>query len=136
MNDIAVVADGYKSEDVLSVTAENCCDEWILNWGCSFHMTPNQGWFDSYKVIDGGKVLMGNNMACKVVGIGTVKVKLADGSIKTFSNVRHVPDLKRNLISLRMLDQPGCTFRGENGVLKISKGALQIMKGTRINGLY
>lgn len=47
---------------------------------------------------NGGKVLMGNNVACDVVGIGTVKVKMYDGIICTFSSARHVPKLKKNLI--------------------------------------
>lgn len=126
-----MVADGYESSDVLTVSEEMCCDEWILDSGCLFHMTPNQEWFDSYKKVDAGKVLMGNNIACKVIGIGTVKVQLTDGSTKVFTEVRHVPELKRNLISLGMLDEAGCTFKGENGTLKISKGSLQLMKGIR-----
>lgn len=119
-----MVADGYESSDVLTVSEDMYCDKWILDSGCSLHMTPNQEWFDSYKKTDVGKVLMGNNIACKVTGIGTVKVNISDGSIKVFTYVRHVPKLKRNLISLGMLDEAGCTFKGENGTLKISKGSL------------
>lgn len=55
-NDIAIVADGYGSSDVLAVTEDSCSDEWNLDSGCSFHMTPNQEWFDSYKKVDVGKV--------------------------------------------------------------------------------
>lgn len=79
---------------------------------------------------------MGNNIACKVVGIETVKVKLTDESTKIFTDVRHVPELKRNLLSLGMTEQVGCSFKGEGGTLKISKGSLQITKGIRKNGLY
>lgn len=41
-NEMAVVADGYESSDVLAVTEDMCTDEWILDSGCSFHMTQNQ----------------------------------------------------------------------------------------------
>jgi len=34
-----------------------------------------------------GEVLMGNDVACKVVGIGTVKVKMYADIIHTFGNV-------------------------------------------------
>lgn len=47
---------------------------------------------------------MGNNMACKTVGMGTVQVKIHNGIVRTLSNIRHVPDLKKNLISLGTLD--------------------------------
>ena len=33
------------------------------------------------------EVLMGNDAACKLVGIGTMKVKMYDGIIHTFGNV-------------------------------------------------
>jgi len=61
-------------------------------------------WFDTYEKMDGGEVLMGNNVACKVVGFGTVKVKMYNDIIRTFGNVRHVPARKKNLISLGTLD--------------------------------
>lgn len=35
-----------------------------------------------------------------------------------------------------MLDQVGCSFKSEGGILKVVKGSLQIMKGIRKNGLY
>ena len=52
MVDAAVAADGYDSADVLAVSAECNGEEWILDSGCSFHMTPNQHWFESYRSID------------------------------------------------------------------------------------
>ena len=47
---------------------------------------------------------MGNNAACKVIGIGSVRLKMSDGIIRELDNVRHIPELKRNLISLGMID--------------------------------
>ena len=44
-------------------------------------------------------VLMGKNVACKVIGEGIVQLKMYDGMIRTLTDVRHVPDLKRKLIS-------------------------------------
>ena len=67
-------------------------------------MTSLKGWFTTYKVWDGGLVYMGNNNACKIVGIGSVTLKFKDGTTTLLMNVRHVPSLKRNLISLGMLD--------------------------------
>ena len=53
---------------------------------------------------------MGNNAPCKTIGIGTVRIRMADRIIRTLTNVRHVPDLKKNLISLGTLDANGCKF--------------------------
>ena len=99
-------------------------------------MSPNRDWLSTYQPIDGRKVLMGNDEACKVVGIDTIRIKMYDGFIRTLTDVRHVPKLKKNLISLGTLDSNGCTYKAEGGVLRISKGALVVMKGKKINGLY
>ena len=79
---------------------------------------------------------MGNNAQCNVVGIGTIQIKTHDGIIRTLTNVHHVPDLKRNLISLGTLESNGCRYAAEGGVLKVSKGALVLMKGSRHGSLY
>ncbi|KAG8492784.1 hypothetical protein CXB51_010266 [Gossypium anomalum] len=75
--------------------------------------------------------LMGNNASCKIEGVGTIKVKMFDGVVKTLSDIRHVPELKRNLISLSTIDSKGYIYTVESGVLKISKGSLIMMKGQR-----
>ncbi|KAG8501913.1 hypothetical protein CXB51_004578 [Gossypium anomalum] len=54
-----------------------------------------------------------------------------DGVVRTLSDVRYVPELKRNLISLSTLDSKGYRYTAESGVLKISKGSLVVMKGQR-----
>ena len=51
-----------------------------------------------------GVVLIGDNASCKVAGIGTVSIKMFDGVVCTLGDVKHVPDLKRNLTSLSTLD--------------------------------
>ena len=79
---------------------------------------------------------MGNNAVCKTIGLGTIKVKMFDGIVRTLSEVRHVPDLKKNLISLGALDAAGYRYTAEDGVLKVNKGAMVVMKGERNGNLY
>ncbi|KAI4303367.1 hypothetical protein MLD38_039008 [Melastoma candidum] len=111
-------------------------EQWILDSGCSYHMCPNRDWFTTYTPVAGGVVLMGNNATCSVVGSGTVRVRMHDGVIRTLSNVRHVPDLRKNLISLGVLDAHGYKIAIESGVIRISCGALVVMKGTKTGSLY
>ena len=73
--------------------------------------------------------MLGNNASYRITGIRTIKIKMYDGVIKTLGDVRHVPDLKRNLISLSTLDSKGYKYISEGGVLKISRGSLVVMKG-------
>lgn len=60
--------------------------------------------------------------------MGSVKIKMHDGVVRTLTEVRHVPDMSKNLISLTTLDLGGCQFVGGDGVLKVVKGALVVMK--------
>lgn len=61
-------------------------------------------------------------MSCKIAGIRTIRIKVFDGAVRTISDVRYVPDLKRNLISLNTLYSKVYKYNGECGVLKVSKG--------------
>nr|GEY14218.1 retrovirus-related Pol polyprotein from transposon TNT 1-94 [Tanacetum cinerariifolium] len=56
---------------------------------------------------------------------GNIQVKMHDGVVRTITEVRHVSDLKRNLISLSTLE---AKYSGESGVMKIFNGALVLMK--------
>jgi hypothetical protein len=73
---------------------------------------------------------------CKAIGLGTVKIRMFDGIVMILNNVRYVPDLKKNLISLATLDSLGCDYSTKDGVTKIAKGFMVIMKGKKIDNLY
>jgi hypothetical protein len=67
---------------------------------------------------------MGNNVAYKIVGIGTIKIRMHDRIVRTIlKNVRHMPDLKKNLISLDTLDSIGYKYSSEDGVIWVSKSS-------------
>ena len=78
---------------------------------------------------------LGDDHPCQVAGVGTIRVRMYDGIIRTLTNVKHVPELKKNLISLGYLEKQGYAFGSQlsSGCLKISKGALVVMKGRRLN---
>ena len=91
-------------------------------------MTSNRDWFSTYEPGHKDAVLMGNNASCRVAGIGTVCTKMFDGVVRTLGDIRYIPDLNRNLLSLNTLDSKGYEYTSEGGVLKISKGALVVLK--------
>lgn len=90
--------------DVLIVVEKQPTDDWILDSGCSCHICPNKHLFKTFERVDGGKVLLGNNLACKVAGIRTVGITMHDGVERDLKHVSYVPELKRNLISFRVVD--------------------------------
>ncbi|KAG8491303.1 hypothetical protein CXB51_014552 [Gossypium anomalum] len=110
--------------------------EWILDSGCSFHMCPNREWFSTYSSVERVVVHMGNDLSSKVIGIGTVKIKMRDETIRTLSDVRYVPDLRKNLISLSILDLKGCIINIESSGIKVSRGAFVLLKGKRTGSFY
>ncbi|KAM1003335.1 hypothetical protein ACFX2C_003672 [Malus domestica] len=116
--------------------ADGHSNEWILDSGCTYHMCPIREWFSNFEKLDGGVVLMGNNNACKTQGIGKICLNMHDGTVRELSDVRYVPDMKKNLISLGALESKGLKITMEGGVLKAVYGALVVMKGTRRNNLY
>uniref|UniRef100_A0A2C9VA95 Retrovirus-related Pol polyprotein from transposon TNT 1-94-like beta-barrel domain-containing protein n=1 Tax=Manihot esculenta TaxID=3983 RepID=A0A2C9VA95_MANES len=75
---------------------------------CSFHICLHKEWFSSYELVDKGVVLMGNDHHYKVFGIGTIKIRMYDGMIRTLIDVWYVPDMKKKLISLHVLDNLDC----------------------------
>lgn len=79
--------------DILTMFLSQSNKKWILNFRCTLHMCLRRDWFRGYIKVDRGKVLMGNNMSCDVVDLGSMLIKLSNGIIKTLGNVRHVSDL-------------------------------------------
>ena len=79
---------------------------------------------------------MGNDVSCKTIGIRTAKIKMHDGIIRTLTEVRHVPELKKNIISIGIMDGKGFKCSTENGVMKIQKGSTIVMKGIKRGNLY
>ncbi|GKC21297.1 retrotransposon protein [Tanacetum coccineum] len=78
-----------------SIVLENISDDWIVDSGCTKHMTRNRRLFTSYKAYDGGHVVFRSNLKGKVIGGGNI----THDSI-TISNVEHVSGLAFNLTSV------------------------------------
>ncbi|GFZ21518.1 hypothetical protein Acr_29g0006800 [Actinidia rufa] len=91
--------------------------------------------FSTYAACE-GLVRMANNTTNKVVGKGTVQFRMADGRSVTLTEVRHVPKLRKNLISIGMLDSMGCSIAVKGGILRISKGNKEMLRGRKTRGLY
>ncbi|KAL8162057.1 hypothetical protein V2J09_013546 [Rumex salicifolius] len=97
-----------------------------IDFGASFHATSKKENFDSYVSGNHGYVYLGDDQPCKVVGKGTINIKL-NGSAWKLRDVRHIPDLRKNLISVGQLADGGYTtiFHGDNW--KVLKGAMIVM---------
>ncbi|KAL1556436.1 Retrovirus-related Pol polyprotein from transposon TNT 1-94 [Salvia divinorum] len=73
---------------------------------------------------------------CKVVGIGSIRIRTHDGVFCTLNDVRHVPQMTKNLISLSTFDSKGFSFKGEGGVMHILKGSKVVLTALKCGTLY
>lgn len=95
-------SDGYDNAEVLVVSVSRNRNDWIHDSGGSFHMTPN-----------------------------SVCFRREDGAEITLEDVIHVPDLKRNLISLGYYDEKNYTILMKGGILKVLQGSKVIIEGVK-----
>ncbi|KAK2983027.1 hypothetical protein RJ640_001110 [Escallonia rubra] len=116
-----VVEDNSDGVDIISITISSSDGVWILDMGCSHHMCPNRDWFATYRSFDGGKVVMGNDAACKVIVIDSIQIRMHDGIVRILTDVRHVAELSKNLIFLGTFDSNGYSYRASGGVMRTMK---------------
>ncbi|GKB69963.1 hypothetical protein Tco_0931375, partial [Tanacetum coccineum] len=69
-------------------------------------------------------VLLGDGGECRVRETSKVQVHMRDGSSFVLDNVRYVLELRRNLISLGILEKEGFTVKMQSGKIKVIKGSL------------
>jgi len=67
---------------------------------------------------------MSDDRQCNMEGIGTVQIKMFDGMIRELKEVRCVPQLKKNLISVGALKILSLEVSIKYGVLKMIKGLM------------
>ena len=99
-------------------------------------MCLKKEWFYNLEESKLGSVIMGNDQTCEILGKGKIKLKLHDGTFLFLNEVLYVPELKRNLISVGLLESKGFKIAMENGTLKVQRDALVVMMATRRRNMY
>ena len=64
-------------------------DVWLLDSGATFYMTSRREWFHQYERISEGLVYTCNDQPLNIVGVGFIKMKMFDGTVRTIQEVRH-----------------------------------------------
>ena len=123
-------------QDALILSVDNISESWVVDSGASFHATPDRKHFLDYVQGDFGQVQLGDNRPCKIVGMGNVKIKQRNGNIWLLKEVKHVPDLGKNLISIGQLASEGCISIFIDKTWKVIRGSLVIVKGEKVGTLY
>ena len=110
--------------------------KWIIDSATSHHVISTKKLFTTYKAGDFGVVKMGNSSYSKIVGIGDVCIKTNVGCTLILKDVRHVPNLRMNVLSTLSLDRAGYSNHFGNGRWKLCKGLLVIAGGRACCGMY
>ena len=79
---------------------------------------------------------LADGLALDVVGMGDVRILLPDGSVWLLEKVRHIPDLRRNLIFVGQLDDEEHAILFIGGTWKVTKGARVLACGKKTGTLY
>jgi hypothetical protein len=99
-NDAANVVATKEVYDSLLLSIESPLDSWVLDLRASFHTTPIRKVLKNYMAGDFGKVYLIDGTALDVVGLGDVRIRVHSDSVWKMQKVRHVPKLKKNIISV------------------------------------
>jgi hypothetical protein len=93
-------------------TSTNSRSAWYLDSGASRHMMGTHELFTSWSETDSDlHVELDTHAKCGVEGVGTVRFQLESGGFLEVADVLYVPELKKNFLSVSVLeDRVFCYF--------------------------
>ena len=86
-----------------SMSSTNC---WLINSGCSNHMTHNKGLFKEWCEITSSMVRVGDGKHIVVKGKGTIAIPTYHGT-KLITDVLYVPNIDQNLLRVGLKVEKG-----------------------------
>ena len=112
---------------------------WFLDSGASFHMTRDKYLFADLDEKDiGVHIEMGNDGRYSATGIGSISFERKSGKPFILKDVMHVPGLKKNLISVAMLEDKGYDVVFSEGKAFLRSEAIGETRriGVQVKNLY
>jgi len=110
--------------------------KWVFDTGSIYHIYPPRKLIANFEELDSGLISMGDGHTCRLVGKGTVRIKMYDGTLRELKKVRYIPSMTKNIISIGALEAKGLRGTLGEGVLRMSSGSLVVLKGIRRNNVY
>src|SRR3954463_2291695 len=101
---------------------------WWLDYGATIHVCNNKRMFKTFETADGEEVQMGNGSRASARGKGTVELNFTSGKKLTLLKVLFVPDIRKNLISVDLLDRKGFKISVESGKVILTKNGVFVGK--------
>ena len=99
---VAQVVDQEEEEQLFVATCiatSSSSDKWLIDSGCTNHMTYDRDLFKELDTLVVSKVKIGNGDYISIKGKGTITITSIAGS-KNISDVLYVPEIDQNLLSV------------------------------------
>ena len=108
----------------------------MIDSGASVHVTSRRGLFNSYTPSDFGNVKMTHEGVAKCSGVGQVCLEMSNGSKLILKHVKHVPDIRLNLLSVGKLCDENYDILFSGDSWKLTKGSMVVGRGSKHSTLY
>jgi len=119
----------------LATNDEVAKTKWVMDFAASKHICRDREMFDTLKIDrEFNHFKLGNGGKMKVEGIGSVRMKLHDGAIRTFSNVSFVSFVVVNMISMGEMTSQGYKYVGSKWGCKVYKERHLVLRGQKNKG--
>ncbi|KAJ0086303.1 hypothetical protein Patl1_08345 [Pistacia atlantica] len=106
-------------DDVVNVASQET--SWVIDSGSSIYAKSRKDIFTPYVASDFGTVKMGNDGLTKVIGIGDVCLEMDNDNSLLPRDVKHISDIRLNLISIGRLDDEGYYNTFSDGQWKLTR---------------
>lgn len=132
--DVDSSEDGISS--YVNTVSESNGTKWVLDSGAGSHLTNEESILSDTRVIN-TNIYLANNKRLNCTKVGNVNMKTQCGTAIKFENVKYVPELKCNLLSVARLTDKGCNVAfGKHNASIYNKFGKLIATASLTGGLY
>lgn len=123
---------------VCLLTQERTPDYWFMDSGAFLHICQDEHLFDTYKSHSSHQhVLLGDNTKLRIKREGEVRIRLTSGDVIKLINVLHVPEITKNLLSVKQLvSDRRHAVNFDNGTCNILRDGRLLAQADLVHNLY
>ncbi|GJU13209.1 retrotransposon protein, putative, ty1-copia subclass [Tanacetum coccineum] len=131
---IAMVSDVIAMISEVNLVGSNNSGWWV-HTGATRHVCADKSMFHFFRAVDNGeKLYMGNSATADIKGEGDVILKMTSEKELKLTNVLHVLEIRKNLVSGWLLNKFGFCLVCESDKFVLSKNQMYVGKGYALNG--
>ncbi|GJW97894.1 retrotransposon protein, putative, ty1-copia subclass [Tanacetum coccineum] len=126
---IAMVSDVIAMISEVNLVGSNNSGWWV-HTGATRHVCADKSMFHFFRAVDNGeKLYMGNSATADIKGEGDVILKMTSEKELKLTNVLHVLEIRKNLVSGWLLNKFGFRLVCESDKFVLSKNQMYVGKG-------